>query len=514
MSTIVETRQGRLEGTRAGAQIVFRGVPFAAPPVGPRRWAAPAPPESWSGVRSASEFAAAAPQIEVALETLPILEIGVPTSEDCLYLNVWTPACDAARRPVMVWIHGGGFTIGTGAQLMQDHMPLVDRGDVVVVSINYRLGMLGFLRLDEATGGAIPSSGNEGLLDQVAALRWVRENIAAFGGDPNSVTIFGESAGGMSVGTLLALPEADGLFHRAIPQSGAASTANTRELAERVAGGVLTELGTRDPEALRAFSVERLLEAQAKLLPAAPGGPEPEFGTMPLQPVVDGRVLPAPPLERIAAGAAAGIPILGGATLDEWKLFGMLDPTVQSLDEQGLLQKLEGLPNPKQLVETYREALGRRDQKATPSELLMAIETDRVFRIPGLRLAETQRPHEPRVYSYLVTWPSPLMGGILGSPHAVELGPLFGIHDAGETSAAFFGQGPAADQLARGMQEAWTRFARSGDPSSDALGDWPAYEPESRATMILGEKSRLEQRPYEEERRAWDEVPDSGVGTL
>ncbi|NRA03339.1 MAG: carboxylesterase/lipase family protein [Myxococcales bacterium] len=514
MRTTVETRHGRLEGTRAGGEIAFRGVPYAAPPLAARRWAPPAPPEPWSGVRRAVEFAPAAPQLVIELETLPILDIGVETNEDCLYLNVWTPGCDAARRPVMVWIHGGGFTIGTGAQLVQDAMPLVEHGDVVVVSINYRLGLFGFLRLDEATEGAIPASGNEGLLDQIAALRWVRENIAAFGGDPNNVTIFGESAGGMSVGTLMALPPAEGLFHRAIPQSGAASTASTRDRATQVAGSVLSGLGTHDADALRALPVERLLEAQAKLLPAAPGGPESEFGTMPLQPVVDGRVLPGPALERIAAGSAAGIPVLVGSTLDEWKLFGMLDPSTLSLDEPGLLRRLEALPDPATLVAAYRKARAGRQAPTTPRELLMAIETDRAFRIPGLRLAEAQRAHEARVYSYLVTWPSPMMGGILGSPHAVELGPLFGIHDTDETTAAFFGRGPAADELARGMQEAWTRFARSGDPSGPVLGDWPAYEPEQRATMILGEASHLERAPYDDERRAWEGIPDQLIGKL
>jgi para-nitrobenzyl esterase len=239
MTPIVETRYGKLEGFHAGEQIVFKGIPFAAPPVGARRWLPPEPPQPWAGVRRATEFSCAAPQVSRQLETLPLLRIDQEQSEDCLYLNVWTPGLDDACRPVMVWIHGGGFTIGTGAQLMADEMALVDRGDVVLVSINYRLGALGFLNLNEVTRGAIPATGNEGLLDQVAALRWVRENIAAFGGDPENVTIFGESAGGMSVGTLLGLPTAQGLFEKAIPQSGAASTANPLERAVSVAERVL-----------------------------------------------------------------------------------------------------------------------------------------------------------------------------------------------------------------------------------------------------------------------------------
>lgn len=514
MSAIVETRSGRVEGARARGQLVFRGIPYAAPPVGERRWAPPAPVEPWPGVRAAAEFGPAAPQLPVELETLPILRVEQEMDEDCLYLNVWTPAPDGAGRPVMVWIHGGGFTIGTGAQLMADEMALVDRGDVVVVTINYRLGVLGFLHLAEATGGEIPATGNEGLLDQAAALRWVRENIAAFGGDPGNVTIFGESAGGMSVGTLLALPAAEGLFHKAIPQSGASSTANSLGRARLVGRRFVEALGGRSPDALRALPTERLLEAQAALIPGALSAADPELGAMPLQPCVDGRVLPAPALARIVAGAARGVPVLVGSTLDEWKLFGALDPSVQELDEAGLLERLAHLPDAAGVVAAYRDARAKRDAPTAPAELFMAIETDRVFRMPGVRLAEAQRPHEPRVYSYLVTWPSPLFGGALGSPHAVELGPLFGVHDTSEQTAAFFGSGPAADRLARGMQEAWTAFARSGDPSSAALGEWPAYEPDSRATMLLGEETGVERAPYDEERRAWEGVPDGVVGAF
>jgi para-nitrobenzyl esterase len=392
---------------------------------------------------------------------------------------------------------------------------LVRRGDVVLVTINYRLGALGFLNLNEVTNGRIPASGNEGLLDQAAALEWVRDNIAAFGGDPDNVTIFGESAGGMSVGSQLALPAASGLFHKAIPQSGACHTANTLQRAVAVGERVTRDLGTRDPDQLRAVSVERLMEVQAGLTPlGATAGSDPELGGMPLQPCVDGEVLPDLPIRRVGAGSAAGIPLLVGSTRDEWKLFGALDPATQTLDDEGLRARLADIPGADGLIAAYRDARAKREQATSPAELFMAIATDRMFRMPGVRLVETQRPHESRVYSYLVTWPSPLMGGALGSPHAVELGPLFGNHDLNDATASFFGKGPAADALSVGMQQAWTSFARSGDPSSESLGAWPAYTEERRATMILGEECRLEDGPLDDERRAWDSVPAEVLGNL
>jgi len=227
MAAIAQTRSGKVEGEERNGLYVFRGIPYAAPPVGAKRWRAPDKVEAWSGVRKAVQFGNAAPQNRIPLEALAAFVIGEPQSEDCLYLNVWTPGLDGERRPVMVWIHGGAFTIGSGAQSIYEGTALAQRGDVVIVTINYRLGPLGFVRLHELTNGRIPSTGNEGMLDQARALEWVRENIAAFGGDPENVTIFGESAGGMSVGTLLGMPSARGLFQKAIPQSGACNTANT-----------------------------------------------------------------------------------------------------------------------------------------------------------------------------------------------------------------------------------------------------------------------------------------------
>ncbi len=342
--TTVNTRAGRVEGVRQGDLLVFKGVPYAAPPVGELRWLPPQPLQAWEGVRPAREVGAASYQNPVILDALSAFDVKEPQSEDCLVLNIWTPGAtsgaDGDRRPVLVWIHGGGFVIGSGAQAIYDGSVLASRGDVVVVTINYRLGALGFLNLKQITGGRIPATGNEGLLDQVAALEWVRDNIANFGGDPDNVTIFGESAGGMSVGSLLSLPSARGLFHKAIAQSGACQTAHTLERAVRVAERTLAALDVDpgDIDALRAVSPQQLLGVQEKLSTIAAS--DPEIGGMPYQPVVDGDVQPDLPIERVRAGSAAGVAVLVGSILEEWKLFGSLDPEIAKLDDDGLLTRI------------------------------------------------------------------------------------------------------------------------------------------------------------------------------
>jgi len=253
------------------------------------------------------------------LSALSAMVIDGEQSEDCLTLNVWTPALDGKRRPVMVWIHGGGFTIGASSQALYDGSVLARRGDVVLVTVNYRLGPLGFIRLADVTGGKIPSSGNEGMLDQVAALEWVRDNIAEFGGDPGNVTIFGESAGGMSVGTLLAMPSARGLFHKAIPQSGACHTGAPVARANRAAERVLSRLGVNigDTSSIRALRPAQLLTGT---MLADGKTPDPELG-MAYQPVIDGTHVPRAAIEMVADGSASGVAVMVGSTLEEWKLF-------------------------------------------------------------------------------------------------------------------------------------------------------------------------------------------------
>jgi len=513
MSAVVSTHYGKVEGEELSGLSVFKGIPFATPPVGARRWLAPEKPAPWSGTRDARRFGAVCPQTPMFITALSAMVIDDPQSEDCLYLNVWTPAADNKRRPVMVWIHGGAFTIGAGSQPLYDGSTLARRGDVVVVCINYRLGPLGFLRLAEVTNGAIPSTGSEGILDQIAALEWVRDNIEGFGGDPSNVTIFGESAGGMSVGALLAAPAARGLFHKAIPQSGACHTGAARERANRNAERVMKKLGAATPDAMLALTPAQLLTASFL---ADGKTPDPEFGGMAYQPVIDGTVIPRIPFDLVTGGASSEVAVMVGSTLDEWKLFAPMDPGIRTLDRAGLAARYSRRMAPEavdKLVGDYEKARSARGALTTAPEIYNALETDRIFRIPAIRLAELHAHRRGRIFNYLFTWPSPAAKGILGSCHALELGFVFGTNKL-PGMPQFAGSGPIVERLEKEIQDGWLAFARSGDPSCESLGAWPQYDALRRATMILGEKSGATDAPYDAERRAWEGVATGILGSL
>jgi len=498
--TVVETTTGKVEGTAGNAVHVFRGIPYAAPPAGPNRLRAPAPVEPWTGVRPASDYGSWAPQNAPATSLSG--EGPGAQAEDCLSLNVWTPAPDGAARPVMVWIHGGGFVGGSGASALYDGEKLATRGDVVVVTVNYRLGVLGFLAhpdlADEASGGA---AGNWGLLDQVAALRWVRDNIAAFGGDPAKITIFGESAGGMSVSDLLAMPGARGLYRRAIVQSGPPNAIGMDRAAD-LAAKLVAELGIASVAAVRDVPVQALLEAQAALVAAR------RAAGLPLVPVVDGTSLPTAPQQAIADGEARDVELLIGTNLDEAKMFMVADPANRDPDEGVLRRRIEAIfrandvvLSPDDMIDGYRAARTGRGQAVAPRDIWSAIETDRMFRIGSIRMAEAQAPHAG-TYMYLFTWPSPAMGGALGSCHALEIPFVFGNLDKPGIDR-FAGAGPDADALSAQMMDNWIAFARGGDPA------WPSYDAERRQTMVFGAQSAVEGAPYDEERGLWESADSS-----
>ena len=511
---IVETQYGRVSGVEQEGLQVFRGIPFAAPPVGERRWAAPVAPEPWTGVLETADWRGQSWQ--PVMEGMGPLDFAFNAGaaanrhEDCLYLNVWTPGLDTRKRPVLVWIHGGGFSGGTGGTPMYDGTVLAERGDAVVVTINYRLGALGFLNLNEVTGGRIPATGNEGLLDQVQALTWVRDNIERFGGDPNRVTIFGESAGGMSVGALLAFSPAGGLFHHAIPQSGACSTAQSTSRAAEVAEAVLDSVGISTNAGVEEF----LALDPDKLTNAGQAAGAALGGAMIFQPCVDGTELADLPLDNVANGCADGIPVMVGATRDEWRLFTSMQGFDVNFDD-AMLEGALGMKmdDPAKVIAAYKDARTARGQAAEPNDLFAAIETDRIFRMPAIHLAETLSARGQDAYQYLFTWDSPWGDGNLGSPHAIDIGFVFGTHDFSEGSGEFFGTGQDANTLAEHVQDAWLAFASSGNPQTDALGDWQAYAEETRSTAMFGASVEVESDPFGPERAVWGEV-NAQVGSL
>ena len=500
MTTVVETSGGRVEGTvRKGVQ-QYRGIPFAAPPVGELRFRPPQPVEQWVGTLDATSFG---PQGLQAPSQLEAMFGGTPpaSSEDCLTLNVFTPVADGGRRPVMVWIHGGAFLTGAGSTPWYNGTSFATNHDIVVVTVNYRLGAFGFLHLDDVGGEAFGGSGNVGILDQVAALDWVRENIEGFGGDPNNVTVFGESAGAMSVGTLMGLPVAKGLFAKAIPQSGAAHHAKPRDEADAIARDLLAALGLDATPAgasrLRELPAEAVLEAQNAIV--AKHQPE----GLAFTPVVDGIVLPEQPIDAIGAGSAGGVRVLIGTNADEMKLFTALDPTSGDLDEARLIKRVAtaigDAGKAAELVTAYRS---HRDD-ATAADVWADLQGDFVFRIPAIRLAEHQSARDNAVYSYLFTWPSPQFGGALGACHALEIPFAWNTLDTGMSQ---FFTGPVDDatrELAASMHGAWASFARTGTPSAPGLPAWPAYDEERRATMIFDTPCRVEDDPRGTDREAW-----------
>jgi para-nitrobenzyl esterase len=490
---IAETRSGKVEGVERDGVLVFKGIPYAAPPVGARRWRAPVREEAWDGVRDATRFSAQCAQGAFAMNAMFGGE-EPEISEDGLYLNVWTPACDDARRPVMIWIHGGAFVFGAGDTPWYDGTRFARDGDIVLVTINYRLGPFGFLHLGDLFGSEFEGSGNAGILDQVAALEWVRDSIAGFGGDPDRVTVFGESAGGGSVGTLLGLPAAQGLFRSAIPQSGASSWWGTREQATTVATAMIDTLGVApgDTDALRSVSMQSLIDAATAVGTAALSR------GLAFQPVVDGTALPRPPLESIEAGNAAGVHLLTGTNRHEATLFNLLDPSLTALEVDGVVKRVQNwyTGDAAALVETYR-----RDRPGVSGlDLWTEVGTDAVFRMPAIRLAEAQSTHAP-VWMYLFTWESPQFGGALRSTHALEIPFMFDNLDHG--AELFTGTAQNRQDLADAMHKSWVAFGHDRNPNHDGIPTWPQYDVERRATMSFDIDSEVVDDPLGTERAAW-----------
>ncbi len=476
MQPRVTIADGSLEGCTDNGVSRFLGIPFAAPPVGPLRWRAPEPPEAWVGTRDASEFGYSAPQAAVGGLQKLIGISGGPTSEDCLFVNVWTPSADEARRPVLFWIHGGANTLGSGAQPRINGEHLARRGDVVVVTFNYRLGALGFLHAPE-----LGASGNEALLDQVAALRWVQQNIAAFGGDPDNITAFGQSAGGFDLVALMAMPAAAGLFHKAGPMSGSLGMSRSPDQAALATAALADHLGGVGK--MRDADADDILKWQL----SAPYG----YGA-----VQDGEVIREPIAETIAVGTRTrGMPLLIGTCEHESALWTAIGSGAQDMDLAQVRQRLAkiGVGD----VDAVLDAYGDRP----PVELLTAVMTDRTFRLPAIRMADLHRAHTPAVWSYLFDYRSPALDGKLGSVHSLDIPFAFGTLTA-EGMGEFCGQGPAVEELSGQIMDMWISFARNGSPTHSGLPDWPFYG-DARETLRLGLEPHIEPDPLSAQRTVW-----------
>jgi carboxylesterase type B len=494
MNAVVKTRQGEVRGSVADGVNSFKGIPYAAPPCGSNRLRPPQPVRSWRGVRDALTYGPKAPQLPYPPPVDVLLpELAAP-GEDCLNLNIWSRELGSAGQPVMVWIPGGMFEFGTGASLWYDGSHFA-RDGVVCVTINYRVGAEGFLYLGDGNA-------NLGLLDQLAALAWVQENIAGFGGDPGNVTIFGESAGALSVGTLLSMPRAEGLFRRAIAQSGAAHHVSSAASARRVGRCLAEKLGVAATrEAIAAVPLDRLLEAQAALradLLAHPDprrwGPEVAATMLPWQPVVDGDVVPARPIDRIVAGAGADIDVLVGTNTDEHRLFLAASGAIGQVTAEALAGAVAayGLPVEETLA-AYRAA----HPGASAGDLLAAFQTDWYWRIPAIRLADAHAKSSSSTYMYEFAWRSPQFNGLLGACHALEI--AFVFDTLGKGTEPLLGSNPP-QQLADIMHTAWVAFATNGSCG------WSKYDLSRRATMRFDTTWEVVDDPRSVERALWEGV--------
>jgi para-nitrobenzyl esterase len=489
---VVRFGAGAVRGRLEDGLAVFRGIPFAEPPVGDARFQAPRPVRGWDGVREAHDFGPPPPQESGFQGRRGVLE--TPTGDDWLTVNVWTPAPDpAARRPVMVWIYGGAYKLGHAGSPGYDAQHIARDGDLVVVTFNYRVGIEGFTRIDGAPA-------NRGLLDQVAALEWVRENITAFGGDPEQVTVFGESAGAGSVAALLVMPSAAGLFRRAIAQS-TPSPFFSDPLAKDIASAIAAEAGLRPTAADLATVDPRQLPTAGETLTTKMHQYEDRWGAVahtlsPFAPVVDGEVLPTTPWQGLAAGAARDVELILGHTRDEFRLFTVLDGQFGKITEEDAATALRRFGPGPDAEQAYRSAF----PDASPGELHERVNSDRVFRMPCIHLAEAQLAAGGRVHVYELTWPAPGLGGVLGACHGLDIPLLFGTFTADLGNLLFADVVPSSEALALSsrFRESWTAFARTGDPG------WPAYDTVRRSVRVLDAEPVVTAYPEEASRRLWE----------
>jgi para-nitrobenzyl esterase len=495
-SVTAATSAGTVRGTAIDGINVFKGIPYGGTTAGKNRFMPPTKPVSWTGTRDALAYGPTAPQ------TTGSARAALPENEDCLVLNVFTPALANGRgRPVMVWLHGGGFSSGSGSGPILDGTSLARTSDVVVVTINHRLNVFGFTYLGDVAGPEFALSGGAGMLDIVAALEWVRDNIGRFGGDPNLVTIFGQSGGGRKVATLMSMPMARGLFHRAVIESGAVLRLTTREDANHTTDLLLAELGLARGQVreLQSVPMAQLLAANAavnaKLTAREPGQTA-------NSPTVDGKALPVHPWDPAGPAISADIPLLIGYARTEETFYDRPTPEALALDEAGLklraARRIGG--DPARVIDAFRKA----HPDATPWDLWILIATDHPRGTYSRELAKRKAAQAGApVFLYRFDWETPEGGGHMRSPHTVEIPFVFNnIKVAG----ALISKMPEAQALATRVSAAWVAFARTGNPDTPALPKWPVYSAASRDTMLFNDTSRVEQDPDRVCRLAMEQV--------
>ena len=495
-TVIIETKSGKIQGYKEDGVEIFKGIPYGEPPIDDLRFSPPVAKKQWDEVLDTTEYGHCAYQGYTKLEDYTgKLQ---PESEDCLNLNIWTPSVDNKKRPVMFWIHGGSFIFGGGVDPMYNGSTLAKRGDVVVVTINYRLGALGYLYVPGVTA-------NVGYLDQIIALKWVHDNIELFGGDPNNVTIFGESAGGYSVVALAAMPAAKGLFHRIIAQSAPAIDSKVTKKPSKKLMRIL-EVEKGDFNALRTISPEKIIDAQNKFLA------EDSTNLFAFRPLIDGETLPIHPLKAFQNGDCKDIEFMIGTNLDEAKLFTALDPEISKINNAngemiliGFLSRLGiDINKSKAMIDTYKQA--RVNNFSTDlKEILNALITDYIFRISTIRLLEAQSKHQTNTYNYIFTWPSPGFNGELGACHALEIPFVFNTL-TNPSFKDFVGKSPDLNGISYNVMDAWIAFAHNGNPNHDSIPDWPSYDTEKRSTMLIDHEFKVVEKFQDKERAAWDDI--------
>ena len=491
---IVDTSAGKVRGFLNQDIKTFKGIPYGASTAGKNRFMPPVKMPAWTGTRDAVVFGPSSPQA-----TLP--EGSPGSGEDCLVLNVFTPGVgDRQKRPVMVWLHGGGFRSGTGSAPILDGSSLAHTHDVVVVTLNHRLNVFGFTYLAEAVGSDFALSGSAGMLDLVAALEWVRDNIEQFGGDPNLVTIFGQSGGGRKVATLMSMPSAKGLFHRAIIESGAVLRLTTPEDGHRATAMLLAELGLKASQAreLQNVPMEQLAQAGTRLNEKFALR---EPGMTENSPIVDGAALPSHPWDPAAPALSARIPLLIGYARTEETWYDRPTPQTLALDEAGLKERASARlgGNPDRVIAAFREA----HPQATPWDLWILIATDHPRGTHSRELAKRKAAQAAApVYLYRFDWETPEGGGHMRSPHTVEIPFVFNNI---EIAGPLISKMPEAYALAEKVSASWVAFARTGNPNVRQLPNWPAYSATTRDTLLFNNEIRVEKDPDRGSRLAMEQ---------